>query len=60
MNASLKKHAIDKGLDLIKFIFIVSTLCYLAVNMPTESEHLITIVAAFVLGGSELKSKLGF
>jgi len=58
--AEYKKFVVSKLVDLIKFCFTLGLLCFLVVKAPSELSQIVSAAAAFVLGGSKLKSKLGF
>jgi hypothetical protein len=59
MNAALQKHLINRTTDLLKFCIVVGFVCYLITKIPAQSEQLVGLAGAFILGGSKLRDKIG-
>ena len=54
-----KKHRLNKIVELLKYCFTLGLLCFLVIRAPAQIGQLVTVSAAFILGGSSLKSRLG-
>lgn len=55
-----KKHRLNKFIELFKYCFTLCMLCFLVAKAPDQTSQIVTASAAFILGGSKLKTKLGF
>jgi hypothetical protein len=55
-----KKHRLNKVLGLLKYCFTLGLLCFLVVKAPNQTTQLVAVAGGFILGGSKIKSKLGF
>ena len=60
ISMSYKKHRINKIVELLKYCFALGLLGFLIIKAPDQTERLISIAGAFILGGSKVKDKLGF
>ncbi|HWO07583.1 MAG TPA: hypothetical protein VNM40_03290 [Candidatus Paceibacterota bacterium] len=54
------EYLIDRGMELFKFGFTVALLGFLIWKAPNESAQIISLAAAFILGGTKVREKLGF
>lgn len=54
------KYLIDKTSKLIKFCFVIALLCLIIIKAPNETSRIIEMAGAFILGGSNIRSKIGF
>ena len=53
------KYIVAKVVELIKFCFAASLLCFLMIKAPTQASQIVAAAGAFVLGGTGMKSKIG-
>jgi|GEM_PF-5026660 len=54
-----QKYLVDKLVDFLKFCIIIGLLCFFTIKAPGQIEKIITATGAFILGGSNLKTKIG-
>ncbi len=58
-NLDYKKYRLDKLVGFAKFCLALGTLCFLAFKTPGQTSQIVSVAAAFILGGSKVGSKLG-
>lgn len=58
MRNAKQKYLVDKIAELIRFCFTMLLLGFLAAKAPDQVAQIIAIVAAFLLGGSSVGSKV--
>lgn len=56
---SYKKYRLDKMIGLAKFCLALGMFCFLTFEVPDQTSQIVSAAAAFILGGSKVRSKLG-
>lgn len=55
-----QKHLVNKIFEFAKFALTIGLFCFLIVKVPNEVSQIINAAALLVIGGSKLRSWLGF
>jgi hypothetical protein len=59
MSAAQQRYLIDKTVEFLKFCCTIGLLCFLTIKAPSELAQIVSAAAAFVLGGTKVRSKFG-